>query len=129
MISINLFKAQKLCCTCKTNKYLYEFGNSKDTKDRLRIRCRVCESIKWENYSIKEPASLSHKKEGEFTTNRELLAEKARKRYLENREERLLYNKEYVEKTKKNLQHERKPIETLIKLRYPSTIERLTVKT
>lgn len=47
--------SHKICCTCKKEKLLIEFGKSSNSKDGYKPRCKECRTIEHQIYIEKNP--------------------------------------------------------------------------
>lgn len=95
---------KKICCTCKTEKIIKEFGKSSSHKDGLKPRCKECRQMEYQN-SKEHIKDRNKKREDEIKEynkqwqikNREYVREKA-KEYNSNNSEKI--NKRRREYTK-----------------------------
>jgi hypothetical protein len=79
----------KKCYSCKIEKLDSEFNVDKSKKDGLNIYCRSCRKEKREE-------------------NKDLIAEKDRLKYINNREAKLEYQKNYYEENKIEVKNSKK---------------------
>jgi len=104
----------KICCRCKEEKVLCEFGNLKSSKDGLMYHCRVCNSNKMKEYRVvhQQTYKKSLEKNKEKTSkylkeynkiNKDKIVKLRRENYLTNRDEILLKNKEYHKNNKESV--------------------------
>lgn len=105
----------KVCSSCKDEKELSEFGNSKKYKDKHCSQCKLCRSVKYKKYCESNPEKEKIRKEKWAKANTKKSAEST-KRYRENHPDIILeYNKNYYknnitkEKTRKKKWLENNP--------------------
>jgi hypothetical protein len=105
---------KKICCNCKEEKNVCEFGKLKSSKDGLMYHCRSCSSEKTKEYRIKHQEKykkyLEKNKEKmskylkEYNKiNKDKIVKLRKEHYLNNRDEILTKNKQYHKNNKERI--------------------------
>lgn len=89
----------KVCSTCKIEKETSDFTKDSSKKDELKIKCKDCCKIYYENYRLKNPEK--EKRRISFYNNNKRIIDKDKiKKY---KKEYYIKNKEELERKKKGI--------------------------
>ena len=76
----------KVCSKCKEEKNIFEFGNSKKSKDKLQYSCKKCNNLRSKKYRQNNPQKIREIQKNWRKKNPELLYERHKRYRLQNNE-------------------------------------------
>jgi hypothetical protein len=98
----------KICTCCKEEKYIYDFGSRKKTKDGLRNECKKCANLQSKLSKEKNKEKVSEREKQYRLNSRDKKAEYYKKYKEENKEKIDKKNKIYAENNKEKIKESQK---------------------
>ena len=88
----------KVCTKCKVEKPFDLFAKCSKHADGLNYYCRICEKLRFKEYSLKNPEKTSASRKNWVRNNPEKRKAQKQRHYQKNKEKILKHQKEYIDK-------------------------------
>jgi hypothetical protein len=85
----------KICCKCKDEKEICEFGKNNRNKDKLQGICKSCDKLKSKEWKEKNREKYLLSQKNTYKSNKEKRLKKSKDYYIENRDDIIRRNKDY----------------------------------